>query len=249
MGWDPIAAWYDGWVGKGGSDYHRKLAIPVVLELLHVQPGEHILDIGAGQGVLAPHIARYKAHYAGVDISPRLLALARRRHGKEGRFLHGDARQLSKVHGLAAETFDAAVFLLSIQDMKPLADVLKSVAWALRRGGRVVILMTHPCFRIPRQSGWGYDPSRRLQFRRVDSYMTPLSVPMKPYSKRRKGVTISFHRPLCQHLNGLGTHGFLIDCLREIATHSLGCTRAERHANSEIPLFLGLRAWKLRVEG
>ena len=57
-GWDPVADWYDGWVGPKGSHYHRKLAIPAVLNLLQLQPGENVLDLGAGQGVLAQYVGR-----------------------------------------------------------------------------------------------------------------------------------------------------------------------------------------------
>ena len=32
--WDPVAAWYYGWVGATGSKHHRRLAIPALLELL-----------------------------------------------------------------------------------------------------------------------------------------------------------------------------------------------------------------------
>ena len=39
----------------------------------------------------------------------------------------------------------------------PLEPALASAAWALRPGGRLALLLTHPCFRIPRQSGWGWD--------------------------------------------------------------------------------------------
>ncbi len=105
-----------------------------------------LLDVGAGQGVLAPYVARTGARYTGVEISPRLLALAQQRHHADGRFLHGDARQLAQVSALDAGAVDAVVFLLSIQDMNPLEAVLESAAWALRPGGRLVILMTHPAF-------------------------------------------------------------------------------------------------------
>ena len=60
--WDPVAAWYDGWVGQDGSEHHREVAVPALLDLLDPQPGERILDIGAGQGVLAPYIAQAGAH-------------------------------------------------------------------------------------------------------------------------------------------------------------------------------------------
>ena len=56
--WDQVAGWYDGWVGSDGSAYHRSLAIPAVMDLLDPQPDEQILDVGAGQGVLAEHVAR-----------------------------------------------------------------------------------------------------------------------------------------------------------------------------------------------
>lgn len=149
------------------------------------------------------------------------------------------------MRGLAPESFDGIVFLLSIQDMNPLADVLTSAVWALRPKGRLVILMTHPCFRIPRQSGWGYDEGRRLQYRWVDRYLTPLSVPMKPYHGQQSGATISFHRPLSVYVNELASRSLLVDCLREITIFKQGQTKAERAANSEIPVFLGLRARKL----
>lgn len=242
-GWDALAAWYDGWMGENGSQHHQKLAIPAVLDLLDLTSADRLLDLGAGQGVLAPYAADVGARYTGVEISPHLTRIARQRHGAQGRFLQGDARHLESLPGLSPGSFDAAVFLLSIQDMQPLDAVLRSAAWALRSGGRLVILMTHPCFRVPRQSGWGHDPGRDLRFRRIDTYLKPLSVPMKAYGgEARSGTTLSFHRPLGDYINGLAACGLLVDALREISTYKEGKTRAEQRANAEIPLFAGIRA-------
>jgi SAM-dependent methyltransferase len=249
--WDPLAYWYDGWVGEGGSKYHRELAIPAMLKLLDPQPGEHILDIGAGQGVLAPFITKAQAYYVGVDASARLLQLARKHHSRQGMFIQGDARELASVPGLRRGAFDAVVFLLSIQDMDPLGDVLASAAWALRVGGRAVLLMTHPCFRVPRQSGWGWDEGRKLQYRRVDRYLTPLPVPMKAYPGQQSGVTRSFHRPLQEYINGLADQGLLVDRMHEIANHKHRSSgpqaKAAALAHQEIPLFLALRARKVEL--
>ncbi|GHO46646.1 class I SAM-dependent methyltransferase [Ktedonospora formicarum] len=247
-GWDPLAHWYDGWVGKDGSHHHRQLAIPSLLELLHLQAGEDVLDIGAGQGVLAPYIARTQANYVGVEVSPRLLRLARQRHGNTGTFLQGDARYLARIPGIQQASFDAAVFLLSIQDMNPLQPIMDAVAWALRGGGRIVIVMTHPCFRIPRQSGWGWQEDRKLQYRRIDRYLTPLTIPMKPYPGQTQGTTLSFHRPLEHYVNGLARSGLLLDQMREITTYKTTSqgphSHAENLAHQEIPLFLAIRARK-----
>ncbi|HEX5324789.1 MAG TPA: class I SAM-dependent methyltransferase [Capsulimonadaceae bacterium] len=245
--WNSVADWYDKHVGQSGNEHQRTLAIPAVLDLLELKAGQQILDIGAGQGVLAPYIAAARAGYTGVEASERLVRSALRRHSQEGRFLHGDARRLEKIASLTAKSFDAAVFLLSLQDMDPLQDVLTSAAWALRPGGCLIVLMNHPCFRVPRQSGWGWDSARKLQFRRVDRYLTPLAVPMAPHIKGQKGTaTKSFHRPLEAYVQALRDCGLYIDTIKEIAGlhSSTNSSRQVDKPNSEIPLFLALRAIK-----
>jgi ubiquinone/menaquinone biosynthesis C-methylase UbiE len=249
-GWDAVAEWYDGWMGKGGSIHHRKLAVPAVLRLLAARPDETVLDVGAGQGVLAPGVAQAGAAYTGVDVSTTLLDYARQHHGESGTFIQADAANLKAT--FPDVTFDAAVFLLSIQDMDPLDDVIRSTAAVLKPGGRVVLLMTHPAFRVPRQSGWGFDEGRKLQYRRVDRYLTPLPVPMKQHPGQSSGVTISFHRPLGEYINTLGANHLLVDRMDEIPVGDSGVKRnrskAERLADEEFPLFLGVRARYLQPD-
>ena len=244
--WDPVANWYIGWVGKKGSKHHRRLAIPAVMDLLDIEVGERLLDIGCGPGVLAPHAARAGARYTGVDASSRLLKFADKHHGRDGTFLLGDATQLSRVSALQPSSFDATVFLLSIQDINPLDAALKSAAWALGRGGRVVLVMTHPCFRVPWHSGWGWDPDRGLRYRRVERYRSRIAAPMQEYNGPERGATQSYHRPLEAYINGLAAQGLLVDHLREIPSYKTEVTesrgKAEARANEEIPLFLGMRA-------
>lgn len=246
--WDEVAHWYDNWVGEEGSEHHREVVVPTLLSLLDPQPGEKVLDVGCGQGVLAPYVVKAGARYTGIDASPRLVETARRRHGNEGRFLLGDARELPGVQGLREGSYDAATFLLSIQDMDPLDSVLASAAWALRPGGRLVALLIHPAFRVPRQSGWGWDEGRRLQYRRVDRYLTPLLVPIKRVDGSRP--TSSFHRPVSAYVNGLAACGLVVDNMLEVPAHRVkspraGDDKAAELARREIPLFLGLRARKV----
>lgn len=243
--WDPVARWYSSWVGKRGSIYHRRVAIPTILRLAELRRGENVLDVGCGQGVLAPHVHSAKATYLGIDASRRLLALGRKFHGGRGRFSLGDSRDLLAVEGVSAESFDLAVFMLSIQDMDPLDDVVRSVSKVLKPGGRLVIFMTHPCFRVPRRSDWGYDRTRKLTFRRVDSYLSESGVPMKAYSDvtpNARGATLSFHRPLTAYVNTLARHGLTVDHLDELVDPLAGESGRSRPA--DIPLFAALRARK-----
>jgi ubiquinone/menaquinone biosynthesis C-methylase UbiE len=244
-GWDPLATWYDGMVGNSGSDHHQKLAIPKVIELLEVKPRERVVDLGCGQGVLAPHIAKAKAEYTGLDVSKNLIEIARDRHGKEGKFFVDDVANLSE-RTLTGPKFDAAVFMLSIQDIADLEKAITGAAKLLKEQSRIVILMLHPAFRIPRQSGWGFDEQRKLQFRRVDSYLSKLDVPLKQYAGQSSGVSISHHRPLQDYINALGKAGFAVDKMLEIAGTGVTKIKAkqEERAIAEIPLFMGIRAVK-----
>ena len=241
--WERVATWYDGWVGDQGSRYHQAVVVPAAMDLLDLRQGESVLEIGAGQGVLAAAVARAGAHYTGVDSSPKLIESAQHRHGRSGTFLVGDARRLTAVAGLEPASFDAAVFLLSIQDMDPLELVLASASWAVRTPGRVVIVMTHPAFRQPRHAGWGFDEGRKLVYRRIDSYLTPMAVPMKALGDRP--ATRSFHRPVSTYVNGLAAEGFAIDAMLEIPDtlddRRKPGDRAGSKAAAEIPLFLALR--------
>ncbi|WP_420640939.1 class I SAM-dependent methyltransferase [Candidatus Leptofilum sp.] len=252
--WDDVAAWYDGWMGQKGGDYHRQIAIPALLRLLNPQKRETVLDIGAGQGVLAPYLQKVGMEYVGIEASPKLVSRAKKRHC-QARFMHGDARALAKIAGVKQGGFDTAVFLLSIQDMDPLDVVLQNASWALKAGGRLVILMTHPCFRIPRQSGWGWDKRRKLRFRRIDSYLTTLRVPLQPKKQgKRSGQTCSFHRPLQAYINGLADNGLFVERIQEIPVKNVaelanGRLKADKRASTEIPLFLGIRARKIERTG
>lgn len=243
--WDAVADWYSGWSGSEGSYHHQQVAIPALLELLQVAAGEAILDIGCGAGALASSAVKAGVRYTGVDLSPKLIEVARRHH-KACRFHVGDATRLASVTGLRRGSFDGATFLLSLQDIDPLDEAVASTAWALRPGGRLALLMIHPCFRIPRQSGWGWDVGRGLRYRRVDRYLTPLDIPMQEYDGGRKGTTRSYHRPLQDYVAALAAAGFVVEALCELSAPAppKGAEekRAERISREEIPMFLGLRA-------
>jgi SAM-dependent methyltransferase len=241
--WDSVAAWYDGWVGNQGSRYHREVAVPALLELLQPQAGEHVLDIGCGQGVLAPYVAESGASYTGVDASPKLIDLARRRHGKTGTFVVADAAKLDMASSPQRGPFDACVFLLSIQDMEPLDQIVASAARTLRERGRMVLVLPHPAFQVPRQSGWGWDERRKLRYRRIDRYLSPLDVPMGNDQRR---LLRRFHRPLGAYVNAFGTAGLAVRKLIEVPGNWANAPpeqrRAAERALREFPLFLGILA-------
>ncbi len=263
--WDRVADWYDRLVGDEGSDYHRNVILPAALELLAVKKGERVLDVCCGQGVFARALVEAGAgEVVGVDASAKLIAAAKARAGASSRcrFLVGDVRRLAEVLGAShpgarpANTgharppdpprlFDSAACLMAVQDLEDVRAGFDGVASCLKPNGRLVVILMHPCFRIPRQSSWSWDEEHKIQYRRVDRYLTPMTIPIAiaPRGGERT-QTPFFHRPLSQILNALGEAGLpIVRCEEIVSHHSVqpgGRSRGENRSFREFPIFLAL---------
>lgn len=101
-----------------------------VLELLAVRPGERILDLGCGDGVLTAKLVAAGAEVVGVDTDASMLAAARAR-GLDVRALDGQRL------GYQAE-FDAVFSNAALHWMPDHEAVLAGVFRALKPGGRFV---------------------------------------------------------------------------------------------------------------
>ncbi|MBA3710504.1 MAG: class I SAM-dependent methyltransferase, partial [Planctomycetes bacterium] len=179
--WEGQAAWYDQLQGEGGDDFYGKLILPSVLRHLAAKPGERVLDLCCGQGVCGRALAALGVDTVGIDASPALIAAASARAGKREAHHVGDCRDIpvalaaAKIRG----SFDHATLVMALQDLDPIAPVLEGCAAVLKPGGRIVIALSHPCFRIPRRTSWGWDEEQGVQYRRLDGYLSPQSAPIK----------------------------------------------------------------------
>lgn len=242
--WGNVATWYDEHL-KGSETFQRALVIPGVLRMLGLERGESVLDIACGQGQLAKELAKKGARVTGVDASKELIALAKR-NVSGARFFVDDARKLSTVQ---AKSFQAATIILALQNIDRLEPVFQNAVRVLTEKGRLVFIITHPCFRIPRQSGWGYDEQRKLQYRRVDSYISEMRIPIQMHPGQKPSqVTWTFHRPLSAYVAALTKAGFVVEALEEWVSERSSDSgpraRAENRSRAEIPLFMAVRILK-----
>lgn len=104
-----------------------------VLELLAPVPGERILDVGCGDGVLTKRIADLGCTVVGVDSSPDFAASARRL-GLE--IIETDAAAMD-----FERQFDAVFSNAALHWMKDADAVIHQVARALQTHGRFVAEM------------------------------------------------------------------------------------------------------------
>lgn len=247
--WESAAKWYDEAVGEKGHYYHTQVILPHLLQMMDLKasPQPKILDLACGQAVLARHLPPMIS-YVGLDLSSTLIDAAKKRKtGKNQRFYLADVTQKLP---LEEKDFTHATIVLALQNISDPLAVFKNVYSHLIHGGKLFIVLNHPCFRIPRQSSWGIDAEKKIQYRRIDRYMEPLKIPISTHpGKTEGGQTWSFHFPLSTYFHELKKAGFIVIDLEEWISdkESTGKTaRMENRARKEFPLFLGLTAQKIR---
>ena len=103
-----------------------------MITMLDPKPGERILDFGCGTGRLAQEIANSGAQVTGIDSSPEMIAEAQKNFPgipfevADGRTFH------------SSEPFDAVYSNAVLHWVRPPEAAVKSIAAALKPGGRFV---------------------------------------------------------------------------------------------------------------
>jgi SAM-dependent methyltransferase len=206
--------------------------------------GRMILDAGCGEGYLSRLMARRGALIVGVDRSAGLIrAAAGDGPGRAGgpRFVLGDIRSLPFGSG----RFDGVVCNHSLNEMRDPKPALAECARVLRPGGRLVVLMLHPCFyggRDPSGQRVDLDSDRYFSVRRLRQRfsVSGLSSPVP---------TVVWMRPLEAWFSGLAGAGFSVQGLWE--PHPARSVAAEPwwRENFPRPLFLLLLAVRTADDG
>lgn len=246
--WEGVADWYGGHLSESDS-LLQSVVYPGVLKLLAPVRGQEYLDIACGEGAFARLLARSGGRVAGFDAAPSLVERAQRLAPTNAKFQVGNATRFA--HLFSGGHFAGAVCLLAIQNIDPFEPVFLDAAKVLAVGSPLVLVMNHPCFRIPRQSAWGWEEERQIQYRRIDRYLTPLEVPILAHpGQSQKIKTLSYHRPLSAYVNALGAAGFAVNAVEEWTSNRQSDSgpraKAENRARTEFPLFLAVRAIKIK---
>jgi ubiquinone/menaquinone biosynthesis C-methylase UbiE len=246
--WEAVAGWYDKLL-EGEGTYQKELILPNLLRLMDLGRSEAVLDLACGQGFFAREFFKKSGNVVGVDAAPALIAIARKtvpektaNVGPEFHVARADALPFLKKGSV-----DKAAIVLALQNIENVASVLRECARVAKQNGSLYIVLNHPAFRVPKESSWGWDEKEKLQYRRVDKYLSELKVKIQMHpGEKPSQYTTSFHRPLQYYFKALNKAGFSVTLVEEWNSHKISQegprAKAEDVARKEIPLFLCLVA-------
>lgn len=245
--WGGVAEWYDALLEREGT-YQKDIILPNLLRLMEVQKGEALLDLACGPGFFAREFFKHGAHVIGVDISRDLIAIAQK-NSSDGIAFHASGAH--KMPFIENESVDKIVLILALQNMDDPQGVIKECWRVLKPQGKIFIVMNHPAFRIPQRSSWEWDAKQKMQYRRIDGYLSESKAKIQMHPGADSFVhTISYHRPLQFYVKALEKNQILISCLEEWISHKKSepgpRASAENRIRKEIPLFLFLEGVKLK---
>jgi SAM-dependent methyltransferase len=114
-----------------------------LLAQVGVGPRHSVLDVATGTGNVALRAAARGARVVGVDLTPELLEVARRRsrdHGLGIKWVHGDAEELPCDDG----EYDRVLSVVGIQFAPRHEVVARELARVTRPGGRIGLVNWTP---------------------------------------------------------------------------------------------------------
>ena len=146
---DTYARNADFWVKiirEGLDRYRTELTDQAVLDAVGDVDGLDVLDAGCGEGYMSRLLAERGARALGVDVSDSLIAVRQDPRGRRSPRPAVHGRESRRPSLRRTTRFDVVVCNHVLSDVADPAAALRELGRVLRPGGRLVVLMLHPCF-------------------------------------------------------------------------------------------------------
>lgn len=183
---------------------------PALFSLSPDLRGKTVLDLGCGYGENCAEFCKRGASYVlGVDLSEKMLAVAREEH-PELAFLRADMNDLSCIDG----QFDVIFSSLAVHYVEDFGELAKSIFALLNDGGTFVFSQEHPLTTAPLAGTcWTKDENGNA-----------LHYNLSDYTKSGKRITswivdgvVKYHRTFSEIVCALTDAGFVIEKMLEPA--------------------------------
>jgi len=254
---DDVAAFWNGNAALWARQVRDQLDIareflnnPSFLALIGDLHGKDVLDAGCGEGYNTRILARRGARITGVDISERMIELAREEERREPLGIRYVRTSYTDLCEFPDASFDAVVSFMAMMDGARFDLAMSESFRVLRRGGMLAFSITHPCF-ITKGSGWLRDEQGVKVKWMVSEYYNPAgwvehwrftdaSADTPTFASPR------FDRTLSEYVNTLIEAGFRLDRLEEPRPSEEYCQAhpSQRGWRDHAGVFLHFRAGK-----
>lgn len=225
--WDEFADSWIEFVRSGKNYYMEYMNGPALKRRIGDVEGKKVLDMGCGEGCWSKFFAKEGAEVTGIDLSDALVKAAieeEKRHSLGIKYFVADAADLNM---LESESFDLVFSFMALMDIRNYQRAISEASRVLKKGGRLVVVIEHPCFEMGRVldgkvvGGWetrlNKDGSKEYLYYWVADYLREHSYIFEWRHDRLSSsfVTTAFHRPLSDYVNALTKAGLVITGLDE----------------------------------
>jgi SAM-dependent methyltransferase len=201
--WDLLADDWRTQVGTEGDSNRRMNSDPVLRQLAGDVRGLAVLDAGCGTGYLSAKLRGRGARVTGVDLSGRMVEIARADH--PGIDFRVDS--CAELATCADGQFDLVVANYVLMDTPDLEATMRAFARVLKAGGAAVLVFSHPCFPQGRADASG--DGREVCYRWDFPYFEPRTCVDPPWGHFRHEF-VWFHRPLSDYWKAFTAAGFAV---------------------------------------
>jgi len=219
--WDGNAELWTEQVRRGRDFYREYFNNPTFFRFIGNLKGRMVLDAGCGEGRNTRILARSGAHVTGVDISPRMIELARQEEQREPLGIRYEVTSFSKLSLFADASFDVVISFMAVMDSPDYEDALREFHRVLRRKGRLFFSVSHPCFMT---KGYGWIENERGEGVKITASHYFNRQPWVEYWRfKRVGnpeevppfAVPTFPRTISEYLNALIKAGFVLKRMAE----------------------------------
>jgi ubiquinone/menaquinone biosynthesis C-methylase UbiE len=237
--WDDASESWAAFV-RDGKDYYRdEMNNPAAFRIIGKVMGKRVLDLSCGEGYNTRILAKKGAKVIGVDFSGRMIRLAKEREKDEKLGISYFVSNATDLKEFQDESFDIVTCLMALMDIEDYEAAISEVARVLKRTGRFVFSITHPCFDFGVTihgepiAQWKYEEGtenkteKKAMHLEIKKYFginkCEISWTMKRLAKPFR--TTSFHRTLTDYFHALHKNGFVVARLVEPTPTSKGVSK------------------------
>lgn len=234
--WDEASKSWADFIRRGKDYYQEEMNNPATFKMIGNIRGKHVLDLSCGEGYNTRILAKKRAEVIGVDFSEEMIKLARQKEERDELGIKYYVSDAANLKELESERFDVVTCFMALMDIECYEEAISEVARVLKKNGRFVFSITHPCFEYGSTTVgepvavWKYKEGAKdaaekeavhLEIRQYFG-ITKCEVTWDMKRLVEPFQTTSFHRTLTDYFQALYRSGFVVTRLNEPKPTSKG---------------------------